>query len=172
MADAKRQQGALLDASGHSISEVTALLGVSESTVSRWRRDPDYQAEVERLREKQVQAVAPLLEHIKSQVVEGATKALRTLEDALEATDDDGQPLWTTRMEAASKIRRWMESEFPSRVASMRAAADGNGTSPGTQSGAGPVQIIIAGAAAEGAAVRPRKVDQPEPPQLEAPGDA
>lgn len=142
--DAKARQGALLDAAGHSIAQIKALVGVSESTVSRWRKSDEYKKERERLEKRHVDAVQPLLERIKTKVVEGAEDAVRTLREALEATDDEGYPLWNTRLEAARTLKAWKEKELEL----LRPEGDG------ALGGGGSVNIIVAPGAAEGLGVR------------------
>lgn len=157
--EGRQRQGALLDATGHSLTQISALVGVHESTVSRWRRLPAYRDEIERLEKLHVEAVAPLLEQIKSSVAEGASKAVRTFEKALEAVDEDGNPLWRTRLEAAENLKAWKEKEYSS------PATGGNGSPQQT------MNIILNAADVDGKiAVRPpQQIEQPAP-ALE-PGD-
>jgi hypothetical protein len=102
----------MLEATGHSISQIMAVVAVSESTVSRWRRLDEYKAEVSRLQSKHLETVEPLITRVKEGITSGAIEATNALREALNATlpgsESYGEPIpdWEVRMQAANILLR------------------------------------------------------------------
>lgn len=94
---------ALLDAHGHSRAAIASALDLSTSTIARLRRHPDYQAEVAKFKELGVDSIRPIVNRVNGEIMEGVSKAVRTLEDMLDATDESGNPLYAVR-EGAAKL--------------------------------------------------------------------
>jgi hypothetical protein len=82
-------QAANLLGAAHSRREVAEIVHADPATVSRWRKLPEFEAQVRRARR------AHLDEHPSPRA---------TLEAALSANRPDGQPDWRTRVQAAVKL--------------------------------------------------------------------
>ena len=99
-------QAAVAEAGGLPRREIAKLIGVSESTIKNWRSEPEYQAEVERLQDRQAEMVGEAVAKMKEELTEGVRAAIRTLTLNLDAENDKGHPLWSTRKEAAELLLR------------------------------------------------------------------
>jgi hypothetical protein len=87
------QRAAIMAASGTTGRDIAAALGVSESTVSRWRQTPKFRAKVNEIQQGfQESAIAELREL--------ALEAVRTLQDVM--TDCEAPA--TARVAAAAQV--------------------------------------------------------------------
>ena len=93
----ERQKAAFLVAKGASYAQAAEALGYSKATISRWAKQPEWQAEVARLR-----AETPPSE----------ASADAVLAAALGATKTGGAPDWNARI-AAAKLLKSMPQEPP-----------------------------------------------------------
>lgn len=97
-------QAAMADAYGAEREEIANLIGVSISTITKWRRKSDYSAYVAQLRDEQRQGLARVVLEMRHELVDGVRAAIRTLVMALDAETDKGKPSWQTRMRAAETL--------------------------------------------------------------------
>lgn len=110
MSEAKKAQGALVEAFGGTQEEAAELLGVSTRTLRRWRDDRNYQEEVRRLRELASDEANLILIEATRRLALSQLRALEALNEALGATYQDGNPNHITRIRAAQELRQWGES--------------------------------------------------------------
>jgi phage portal protein BeeE len=122
----KYKAAALLEAHGHTRADIAKQLGISQPTVARLRRTPEYQAEVARMSELSVMAVKPLIDQLNTDIITSMSKAIRTLEGQLDAENDDGAPLYGVRTEAAKLL---LDAGVKHLAAMARAVAGGSGGS-------------------------------------------
>ena len=121
---------ALLDAHGHSRKQIAAATELSETTIARLRRHPDYQAEVAKYKELGVDSIRPLVNRVNGEIMNGVSKAVKTLEDMLDATDSEGNPLYAVREGAAKLlIDAGIKITGPS-IASQASGDDGRPKTP------------------------------------------
>lgn len=103
----RKQQAVLLEATGLSREEIVALGIASTATISRWRREPEYQTAVTELSDKLTGSLEPLFQKLRVELAAGAHKSIETLMNAQEAMkDDDGAqvPDWPIRVKAAAEL--------------------------------------------------------------------
>lgn len=98
---AKQLQSAALEAAGMSRKDIAEAVGVSTATVRNWRQDTAYTAEIDRLTDLSRSQLQPLVTQLTVALIDGSVKAIAQLVEQLSATNKDGDPLWTTRQEAA-----------------------------------------------------------------------
>ena len=100
----ERRIAAFLDAQGESRQAIGDAVGVNQATVSRWRGEVMYQAEVERWSAHELELIERMVTRIHSEVAYAGIEALAILREALHAEDKNGSPLWGTRLNAAREI--------------------------------------------------------------------
>lgn len=112
---AKAIQAAMLEGTGHSLSEICRTLDTTSSSVSRWRRNDLYKEEVEKFQKGHLDAIEPVIRQVKEHLADGAVEAVDALREQLKATvlvvDSDGgtayateTPDWETRHQAAATL--------------------------------------------------------------------
>lgn len=92
---------AALDGAGYSARDVAQVTGAGQSTIAKWRRKPDYKAEVAKYREGHVDVADALINLARTKLLDAGLQARETLLEMLGATNSDGDPLWSFRLEAA-----------------------------------------------------------------------
>lgn len=103
-------QAALLDAHGLKIREICETVGCGKTSVLRWRKDPEYQAQVDKYREANLEAVDGLLKRYREHLTDAALEAVEALREQLLAVDENGDPMWMIRQEAAEMILKYTGS--------------------------------------------------------------
>ncbi len=89
-----------MEAQGIRAKDIAEALEVRQATVSEWRRRDDYREEVARWRNTELERLADVMTTLKLNVLGLVDEAIPRLREALNATDEEGQPLWRVRMEA------------------------------------------------------------------------
>lgn len=97
-------QAAVADSAGMERRDIAKLVAVSESTIKNWRSMPEYQAEVERLRDTQAEMIAEPVAQMREELITGTRAAIRSLILQLDAEDAKGKPLWSQRDHAAELL--------------------------------------------------------------------
>jgi hypothetical protein len=97
-------QAAALEAAGATRKAIAEAVGVSTGAISVWRRDPAYQAEIERLGQATNDQLHAAVVAVQAEIVSGVSAAVKALTAALGAETSEGQPLWGVRHDAASKL--------------------------------------------------------------------
>jgi len=134
----QQQQAAVLDAQGFSREETAKAVGISESSLARWRQMEPYREQVSELSTRVSQEMEPLLRRVRVDIVDGARASIDQLRDALEAETKDGDPAWTIRLRAAEMLLQALgEAAFASTT------QDSQGASPGSAQAA---VIVVQGA--------------------------
>lgn len=134
---ADQRAAAALDAADFSGDRISRVLGVGLRTVARWRQNPEYQLLVTELGERAEQDMAPIVSSIKVEAVGYLQRALKTLDDNLEAVTRDGRPAYKTRTTAAAALATKTASMVPGVI--ERAGDDGES---GSKSGGTAVIVV------------------------------
>lgn len=135
----RKQQSVLLEATGLTREEIVSLGVASTATISRWRRDPEYQEAVQELTGKLVDSLEPLFQKVKVELASGAHQSIQTLLEAQNAMkDEDGAqvPDWPVRVRAATEMLNKLN------VAGLVAAAKGVDEGQHTATAAAAVIVI------------------------------
>jgi hypothetical protein len=107
----RKAQAVRFLALGMNAKEVSERIGVHHDTVRKWKRDPLFQAAVDRLQERHQ-------DMMEEELLEGEKRAMKTIFEALEArlpgtvlvkedgekVEFEGPPDWKTRMNAAIRM--------------------------------------------------------------------
>lgn len=95
---------ALLDAQGFESTEIAKATGFKVKQVAAWRREAEYKAEVERIREAGLTELRDTVRKVSRSLLDAADLAVAALTSALGATKDDGTPDWYVIQRAAETI--------------------------------------------------------------------
>lgn len=101
----EQRAAAALEAAGRNTEEIAAALGVAKGTITSWRKEPLYSVALDEIGRKSNEELAPIVNQIKVALVDGISKAIETLVENLEATDEEGRPLYSVRQAAASSLK-------------------------------------------------------------------
>lgn len=99
-----QKAGAYYDAQGRGPSEIAGLVGVHEKTISTWRRDPRYLAERARWVDTMLDKIEPMLQRARALHLAALHEVNEMLREAVQATDSEGRPVWSTRVAAAKAL--------------------------------------------------------------------
>lgn len=95
-----------MDSQGAKVKDLAEAFGVSRTTICNWRASPEYRNERARWTTEILAKIEPLVMRLKISALQAGELAVGTLLDALEATNDNGEPLWWARLRAAEAILR------------------------------------------------------------------
>jgi len=96
--------GAFLDAQGREREEIATSVGVTTTTVSRWRAQDEYKKEVDKWREHETALVERIVARVHAELAGAGAKSVERLVEALDATKTNGDPMWNVRLDAAKAI--------------------------------------------------------------------
>lgn len=101
-----QRHAAMLEGLGrHQRGEVAELVGVNNSTITRWRALERYQTEVEVWRQRFTGTLEQQIRRVIDEVVDASVVASRSLKEIAEhATTADGQPAVGARVKAAEVL--------------------------------------------------------------------
>ena len=104
----RMRMGAYMEARGLSREEVAEAVGVSVTSVSRWRKEPEYQQAIQTWQAAELEAIENLFGRYRFAAVEAALKAINTDVEALKAMHPEHPeaPDWKVRREASESLRR------------------------------------------------------------------
>ncbi len=97
-------EAAYLMSQGHNRREIVARMKdpVSEKTISNWKQDPDWLAEVEGFKSATRESLEAIIVSTQLEAVGGlGARAKQVILDALASEDDEGNPNLALRMRAA-----------------------------------------------------------------------
>lgn len=134
---AKELAAAQADAAGVPRTRIAAMIGVTPARISQFRQRPEYQAEVERIKNGATSDLDLPMRAMYTNLIVGTNEAIETLKLALNATNDDGRPAWTTRLRAAEKLLE-MGLDF-----SKTKTATGNEAGGGLQMNASGAVVLV-----------------------------
>lgn len=117
-------QAAVVDATGATREEIAKVVGTSEASITAWRRKPEYQGEVQRLKQQSQTVLFEAVKRMHENLLDGANDAIRTLRDNLDAIDSRGRPAYAVRHKAAETLlQHGVDVERESRPSAAGAAA-------------------------------------------------
>lgn len=131
----QQMEAAYFMAQGLGRKEIIAKMKdpVSEKSISNWRGDPAFMAEVELFKASTREGLEAVIVSSQFEAISGlSAKAKQVLIDALDAEDDEGNPLLALRMRAAELFY----TKILPRVEAAQAKAEGG-------AGQGAAVIVI-----------------------------
>lgn len=146
-----QKQAIVLDGAGYSKQQIARVLDVSESTVGKWRRSDDYQEKVRAVEERHALEIEPLIERVRTELVEAASEAIKSLIKSAWATDANGDPIWDVRNQATIALL----SYFKTAAVAEDAKQDGDGVTPRTA----VIEVRLPGAAGNNLAKDARTIE-------------
>lgn len=134
-------QACTLDGAGHSRAEIAHHLGISSSTVARFRRDPDYAAMKKALQQRSATQLEPIVHSLKINLATAGQEAIKTLQEAMSADTLDGSPKWPVRTDAAKALLDHVRSVMG--TASGGSGGGDNSEGGGSEGSKAPTAMVI-----------------------------
>jgi transposase len=85
----RQKQSAVLEAAGYDREQIATVLGVTIRTVAEWKKGEEYKAEVERFAGREIEALEPMIQVVKQELVATGLKAVEKLQELLECGDPE-----------------------------------------------------------------------------------